>query len=237
MADHMQELKEMRIWVCWNRKEKDGRITKVPCAATGGATGTNEKYRNTWVTYEEAVAAAEREHFSGVGFIIPRGWFFLDIDHKSIDDPWVQIRLDRFNSYTEYSQSGNGIHIYGRCDFEKLPTREVGGKLKIDDRYYYIKHPTNGMEIYIGGLTNRFAVYTENAVRDVPPADCTDAVLLTLRTDMLRKVDRRKERKPEPAIQSVRSFPELPYAQSLSEKMIMLFPNTISKSHSSLPPS
>lgn len=67
MADHMQELKEMRIWVCWNRKEKDGRITKVPCAATGGATGTNEKYRNTWVTYEEAVAAAEREHFSLLG--------------------------------------------------------------------------------------------------------------------------------------------------------------------------
>ena len=199
MADHMQELKEMRIWVCWNRKEKDGRITKVPCSATGGATGTNEKYRNTWVTYEEAVAAAEGEHFSGVGFIIPKGWFFLDIDHKSIDDPWVQIRLDRFNSYTEYSQSGNGIHIYGKCDFEKLPTLEVGGKLKIDDRYYYIKHPTNGMEIYIGGLTNRFAVYTGNIVRDVSLGDCTDAVLLTLQTDMLRKVDRRKESKCEPA--------------------------------------
>lgn len=196
--DNMQELKAMPIWVCWNRKEKGGRTTKIPCSAAGGATGTNEKYRSTWVSYDEAVAAAEREHYSGVGFIIPQGWFFLDIDHKGIDDPWVQIRLDRFNSYTEYSQSGDGIHIYGKCDFAKLPTREVGGKLKIDDRYYYIKHPTNGMEIYIGGLTNRFAVFTGNAIRNIPPADCTDATLLTFKTDMLRKVNR-KESRAEPA--------------------------------------
>ena len=36
--DSMQELKEMPIWVCWNRKEKDGRITKVPCSVDGGGT-------------------------------------------------------------------------------------------------------------------------------------------------------------------------------------------------------
>lgn len=192
----MQELKGKKIWICWNRKEEDGRITKVPCSAAGGTTGTNEKYRDTWVTYEEAVAAAEQKHFSGVGFIIPEGWFFLDIDNKAIDDPWVKERLDRFNTYAEYSQSGNGIHAYGKCDIEKLPTREISGKLKIDDHYYYIKHPTNGMELYIGGLTNRFAVYTGNSICNVPVADCTNAVLQTLNSDMTRKADCR-ERKSE----------------------------------------
>ena len=185
-TDNMQELKEMPIWVCWDRKEKNGRTTKVPCAATGGATGTDEKYRKTWVSYADAVSAAERDGHAGVGFVIPVGWFFLDLDHVGLDDPWTLERLDRFHSYTELSQSGNGIHIYGKCDLERLPVREVSGKLKIDDRRYYIKHPTNGMELYIGGLTNRFAVFTGNAVRDVPLAECTDAVLKTFETDMRR---------------------------------------------------
>ncbi len=184
--DNMNELKSMPIWVCWNKEKRDGKVTKVPCSASGGATGTNEKFRKTWVTYEEAEIAAEKNGYSGVGFIIPKGWFFLDIDHIGLDDPWLTNRIDRFGSYTEYSQSGKGIHIYGKCDFSKLPIREVSGKLKIDDRKYYVKHPNNGMELYIGGLTNRFAVFTGNAVRDIPTADCTDAVLQTFETDMLR---------------------------------------------------
>ena len=183
----MQELKSRRIWVCWNLTEKNGRPTKVPCSSAGSAAGTDEKYRDVWVTYDEAAAAAERNKYSGVGFVIPKGYFFLDIDHVDMESPWLQTRLDRFGSYTEYSQSGTGIHIYGRCDFETLPTREVNGRLKIDDAKYYVKHPSNGMELYIGGLTNRFAVFTGNAVRDVPITDCTEAVLETFRTDMLRK--------------------------------------------------
>ncbi|MCQ2414064.1 MAG: phage/plasmid primase, P4 family [Clostridia bacterium] len=182
----MSELKELPIWVCWNREERDGKTTTVPCSASGSATGTNEKYRNTWVTFDEATSAAQARGFSGVGFIIPKGWFFLDIDHVGIDDPWLIDRVNRFGSYTEYSQSGQGIHIYGKCDFSKLPTREVNGKVKIDDRKYYVKNPKNAMELYVGGLTNRFAVFTGNAVRDVPLAECTDALLQTFETEMLR---------------------------------------------------
>ena len=83
----MQELKAQRIWFLW-RKELDGtRINKIPFAAGGGATGTNEKYRHTWVTYEEAKMAASKVGASGVGFVIPEGYFFLDIDHADRNDP------------------------------------------------------------------------------------------------------------------------------------------------------
>ena len=106
----MQELKNLPIWFLW-RKEMDGdRINKVPFAAGGGATGTNDKYRHTWVTYEEAVAAAKMVGAAGVGFVIPEGYFFLDIDHADEDDPRVQTMLSRFDSYAEYSVSGNGLH-------------------------------------------------------------------------------------------------------------------------------
>ena len=30
MNDHFTELKEQRIWLCWNFREKGGKKTKVP---------------------------------------------------------------------------------------------------------------------------------------------------------------------------------------------------------------
>ena len=53
--DNLSELKAMPIWVCWNKIEKNGRMTKVPCSAHGSKTGTNEEYRGTWVRYDEAI--------------------------------------------------------------------------------------------------------------------------------------------------------------------------------------
>ena len=73
--DNLSELKAMPIWVCWNKVEKSGRMAKVPCSAAGGKTGTNEEYRDTWVRYDEAVNAAQKYMYSGVGFVIPEGCF------------------------------------------------------------------------------------------------------------------------------------------------------------------
>ena len=190
--DNLSELKAMPIWVCWNKIEKNGRMTKVPCSAHGGKTGTNEEYRGTWVRYDEAIAAAQKYMYSGVGFVIPQGWFFLDIDHKELDDPFVQKILHRFDTYTEYSQSGSGLHLYGKCDFSRLPTEKIDGRLRLDRRFY-TKNPGNDLELYIGGLTNRFAVFTGDVVADKAPADCTEAILQTLEKDM------RREEKPAPA--------------------------------------
>lgn len=187
----MQRLKALPIWFPW-RKEMDGdRIRKLPFAAGGGATGTNEKYRHTWVTYDVAVAAAEKVGAAGVGFVIPEGYFFLDIDHADINDPKVRTMLSRFDSYAEYSVSGNGLHIYGKVDLNKLPViRDKSGKLRLD-KQFYMKNPNNGIELYIGGLTNRFAAFTGNAVADLPLKDCTTAVLTTLDKDM-RKTEKVK---------------------------------------------
>lgn len=178
----MHTLKQMRQWICWNARQKDGRPTKVPCAPGGGATGTNEKYAHTWVTFEEASALAQLHGHTGVGFVIPEGWFFLDVDHRDTTDPLVQTLLERFGTYAEHSYSGNGLHIYGRCDLSHLPIND--GKL---DSRYYTKNPQNGLELYIGGITNRFAVFTGDAIQDVPLADCTDAILTTLEQDMCRE--------------------------------------------------
>ena len=187
--NNMTELKQMKVWICWNFMEKGGRKTKVPISVQGTATGTNEKYRHTWVTFDEAKVAAAQRRYSGFGFVIPKGWFFLDIDHRDMEDDFVKTMLSRFDSYAEKSVSGNGLHIYGRCDFDRLPTtiEKDTGRVKLDDKYY-LKNPHNQMELYMGGLTNRYAVFTENVAADKPLRDCTDAILQTLEQDMRKPV-------------------------------------------------
>ena len=187
MEDFMAELKELRIWFPWVWKPtKSGKPSKKPIAATGGPTGTTEDWSHTWVTYDEAAAATESLHAAGVGFKIPEGYFFLDADHYSLEDPFIQLLLERFNSYTERSVSGGGIHIYGKCDFGQLPiTTDKNGKKKVDSTYY-VKNPNNDLELYIGGLTNRFAVYTGDVVWEQPLRECTAAVLTTLNCNMRR---------------------------------------------------
>lgn len=184
MANAMQELMDMKIWFLW-RKEIDGdRINKIPFAAGGGATGTNKKYQHTWVTYDDAATAMRKQSAAGIGFVIPKDYFFLDIDHIPLTDPFVVMLLKRFNSYTERSVSGGGIHIYGKCNLEKLPTyADKNGNLRLD-KAYYMKNPNNHLELYVGGLTNRFAAFTGDVIMDNPLRETTAAVLLTLDKNM-----------------------------------------------------
>ena len=184
---HMDELKAQKIWFCWNYETRDGKTTKVPISAYGTSTGTNAPYAHTWVTYAEAEKAQKEHGYSGIGFKIPNGYFFLDIDHKELSDPYVQMMLERYGSYAERSPSGNGIHIYGKCDINRIPTyTDKSGKVRLN-RDFYMKNPNNGTELYYGGITNRFATYTGNVVRDEPLKECTDALLTTLDKDMRRK--------------------------------------------------
>ena len=183
----MEELKQMRIWMLWRRKEEDGRVAKIPYSAAGKACGTNAKFANDWVTFREAQEALLRVNADGIGFKIPEGMFFLDIDHRDLRDPEVQSLLDLYDSYTERSVSGAGIHIYGVCDTERLPlwTDPRDKKRKLA-KEYYIHHPANGLELYIGDLTNRFAVFTGDVIRNQDLCDCTDAILETLDRHMKR---------------------------------------------------
>jgi primase-polymerase (primpol)-like protein len=166
MVDNMQELKEKRIWMLWRWETKpDGKRTKVPMSVSGGPCGTDEKWHSSWATYDEAVAAKEKiSNAAGIGFKIPEGFYFIDIDDREFTDPLVQTIFSRHDSYAEYSVSGTGIHQYGKCDFTKVPTyTDKNGKLCLD-RQFYQKNPNNKMELYIGGITNRFAVYTGNVI-------------------------------------------------------------------------
>ena len=87
----VDELKD-KLWFLWSAKPGgNGKVTKVSFAANGGATGTDDAHRGTWVSFDDAESARNQFQASGLGLKIPKGFFLLDIDHKDISDPFAQL--------------------------------------------------------------------------------------------------------------------------------------------------
>ena len=152
-------------------------------ANTGTETAANTETATMTTVSEPAKGKVVR----GIGFVIPEGYFFLDVDHKGTDDPLVQELMAALPTYAEVSPSHNGIHFYGKCDLSRLPIMaDKKGQSKLS-KEYYVKNPNNGLELYIGGLTNRFSTFTGNCVSGSEAVvDCTDA-LLRLLDEKMRK--------------------------------------------------
>ena len=115
-----KELRNMPQWVCWQSvkdEARPGKIKKIPInARTGGQAQSNNP--DTWASFDEAVQAAPRH--SGIGFMFANGVFGVDLDdcpddiadyRNGIDDNLVGEFVHTLKSYTEYSISGEGIHI------------------------------------------------------------------------------------------------------------------------------
>jgi putative DNA primase/helicase len=118
-----EELKRLPRWVCWRIIERDGKPTKVPVnPKTGGNAQSNNP--ETWGSFEAALERMQQDGLAGIGFMFNGdGVVGVDIDNCVNPDTggMEQVAIDiiqSLDSYTEYSQSGRGIHIICRG---KLP--------------------------------------------------------------------------------------------------------------------
>lgn len=118
------ELKERKQWVLWRYEQTEkGKWTKVPYQPNGQKAQTN--HPPTWTSFIQAVKAYESNpRFDGVGFVLFKDdpYTAIDLDHLADWKEEAQEIIRMFNSYTELSPSGNGVHIWVRG---KLP---VAGK-------------------------------------------------------------------------------------------------------------
>jgi len=111
------ELKAMPNWCTWKWVVENGERKKVPFQVSGQKAKSN--HCSTWTTFEIAYAAfSETEGtFDGVCWMmptLPKKYVIIDIDDCVNDgniEPWALNIVKRFNSYTEKSQSGHGLHI------------------------------------------------------------------------------------------------------------------------------
>jgi len=147
-----QELKELKRWVVWKLElGHDKRLTKIPYNPRTGnkASSTNPK---TWEDFTFCRKILDMTNsYAGVGFVLSDqdDIICIDLDSKEGKDKIEEYSsiARRFNSFSEISHSGKGLHIWCRGT-------KPGDKCRCGD-----------LEIYSSG---RFIALTGNLVDGTP---------------------------------------------------------------------
>lgn len=109
------ELRALKQWVLWRYEDVGAaKPTKVPYQPNGKPANVNDPA--TWSTFENCVAVFRIGKYSGIGFVFSDScpYSFIDLDDAEGDDAILQRHLKiyhEFNSYSEVSPSGKGLHI------------------------------------------------------------------------------------------------------------------------------
>ena len=109
------ELKIRPQWVKWRLEKRGGNLTKVPYTP-----GTERKASSTdlmtWGTFEEAIEVLDR--YDGVGFVFSSADPYTGIDlddcveqKTGVIKQWALEIVRYFDSYSELSATGCGVHI------------------------------------------------------------------------------------------------------------------------------
>ena len=180
----INELKQKKQWINWKYDEIKG---KVPYNYMGYPTGVIEKYTKSWCDYETAKKAKEKFNFSGIGIVLFNGLCGIDIDHRSMDDYEVKNIINLMDTYTEFSPSGEGIHLLFTIDISKIPSYIDEKGCKKLDRKYYCKNSNINTECYISDLTSRYFTFTDNAINNKSINERTEQLIEFLNRYMIKQ--------------------------------------------------
>jgi len=131
-------LRDRAQWLVWRFEEKDGepKPRKMPYYAGGGrrvGTQGSDADRRRLVTFDRAIAASASGAFAGIGFAFLPGDGLIGIDLDNVidlDTGEIQERaagiIKACGSYTEFSPSGRGVHIYSAGQTHSHKSNEIG---------------------------------------------------------------------------------------------------------------
>ena len=171
-----EELLTAGRFCCWRYEERDGRRTKVPYQPANGMMARS----NDPAGFTDFRTAADVPGYDGIGIGIFDGICAIDLDHCVTDSgfytqPAAEI-IEIMHSYTEFSPSGNGIHILFRAD-----------GFAYDAARYYIMNHSSGVEVYVSGATNKYVTVTGNRAGDYSFGDRTEELKTVLEKFMKRE--------------------------------------------------
>lgn len=156
------ELKALNQWVCYRleTRDDDDKPVKIPLNANGGARARSDD-PSTWSTFEQCQAAVSQRpsRYRGIGYIVAESdpYTVIDLDHcvdeSGTIEPWAWKIIHDLDSYSEFSQSGAGVHII-------VQAKKPGPRCRL----HSCPHP---IEIYDH---RRFLVMTGNLVPGTNPA-------------------------------------------------------------------
>lgn len=159
-----RRLKAGRFYVVWLLKMRGENIGKPLFRArafneTGTAYFAKSTLPESWSSFPSAVKAYLSGQFDGLGtvFTIERGIIFIDLDHCVDEDgkllPAAQEIIDLLNSYSEYSPSNEGAHVF------------IIGTLPPDTQHRF-NYKGIDIEIY---SSDRYSTLTGHRIPNTPP--------------------------------------------------------------------
>jgi len=139
VVTRLRDLKQFPQWVCYSHK------SKVPLSPhTGKGADCNDP--ESWGDYDLArkTWASNRGWYAGLGFefVKEQGLTGIDLDKCIIDGEFTEYALkiiQRLNSYTEFSPSGTGVHIWVRGNIPSnfLGAKDEGPRIEMYDHLKY----------------------------------------------------------------------------------------------------
>jgi putative DNA primase/helicase len=190
------ELRELNSWVGFFYREnpqKPDKMKKQPVSIRKFVSGIQGAFNDTQspenqCSFDEAFTALSAGKVDGIGlYLINTDYAVIDIDN-GVD--WnngspmvnfdVNIMLELFDSWAEYSSSGNGIHIF------------IKGNKSIRENEY--RFGEVGGEIYDGKDT-RFIAVTGYAVTDVSEINERQEVLASFCAEVWKSKIPQSDRK------------------------------------------
>lgn len=156
------ELKDLNQWVVWHAVQRGDKTTKVPYQPAGSpplsASTTNSE---TWHSFEKVIFYTSHPSMPpgwGLGFVFSPDDPFCGIDlDRCIEEGGnlneeAQRWVDLFDTYTEISPSGKGVHIIFRGELPEGRGRKTSG-IEVYDRSRYFTMTGNAI-IYGGKPTD-----------------------------------------------------------------------------------
>src|SRR5699024_7339886 len=156
------ELIERNQWVLWKLEKvmdketgkqkvdkKTGELlfTKVPYQINGLPAKATDP--NTWASYQDV--NIHKQHYSGIGYVLTENddYTAIDLDNCIVDgvvQDEAQSIVNSLNSYTEVSQSGEGLHIFVKGKKPGDRSRNIEKGIEMYDNKRYIAMTGNHLE-------------------------------------------------------------------------------------------
>jgi len=155
----LEELQPGQQWICFIK-------SKVPYNPNNGQAAQSDT-PTTWASYDLAWRSwvANSGYYAGIGrmFLREQRITGIDLDH-CIDDQgniaaWAQRIVDWLNSYTEYSPSGRGLHIWihGIIPANLAPAKPQPDGIEMYDHGRYFTWTGKHLEGTPGAIEDRYA--------------------------------------------------------------------------------
>ena len=139
-------LKKEKRWCLYKIIQRDGKNTKLPLMPNGKPAKSNDKM--TWNSYEDCIAALNRNIGDGLGFMLGDGYIGIDID--KVSDDIIAYSMDYharsmtadflrgISTYAEISPSKTGLHFIGKGEVPGERKRYKNLEIYDKDRFFTI---------------------------------------------------------------------------------------------------